>query len=240
MRNFKAVLEYDGFGFHGWQVQPGLRTVQGELMRAIEEVTGERSAVTGAGRTDAGVHATAQVASFLSATRLDPATVRRALNARLPADVRVSAVEEAPRDFNARFDARSRSYRYCLIRRPTALWRGHYHLVEGALDLPAMRRSLGDLVGERDFASFTTAEGREAASRCRVISAELLESPPLVAIAVTADRFLHKMMRLIAGTVLEIGYGKPWSAAEIIEARDPSRAGPALPPHALYLMKVEY
>ena len=240
MRNFRIVVEYDGTGFHGWQIQPALRTVQGELMRAVEESTGERSAVTGAGRTDAGVHAVAQVGSFLSATRLAPETMCRALNARLPGDIRVVSVEEAPRDFNARFHARSRIYRYIFIRRRTALWRGYYHPVEGDLDVAGMRRSLGELVGERDFASFTTAEGRDGNTRCRVISAELIESPPLLAVAVAADHFLHKMMRFIAGTALEIGYGKPWNMAEIVEARDSSRAGPALPPHALYLWKVSY
>jgi tRNA pseudouridine38-40 synthase len=240
MRNFKIVLEYDGSGFHGWQVQPELRTVQGELMRAIEEVTGERSGVTGAGRTDAGVHAVAQVGSFLSATRLVPETLRRALNAHLPADIRIASAEEAPRDFNARFHARSRGYRYLFIRRRSALWRGYYHPVEGALEVAAMRRSLLELAGERDFTSFTTAEGSGPNKRCRVISAELIESPPLIAIAVTADHFLHKMMRLVAGTVLEIGFGKPWSMAEILESRDPARSGPALPPHALYLWEVTY
>jgi len=240
MSNFKLILEYDGTGFHGWQIQPDLRTVQGELRRAIEETTGERTTVTGAGRTDAGVHAVAQVASFASGTRLAPDVLLGALNARLPKDVRVRRLEEAPPRFNARHDAKSRTYHYILIRRPTALWRNYYYLVTAGLDIAAMRGALGELRGERDFTTFATSQDDSPVKVCRVIRAELVESPPLVTFAVTADHFLHHMMRSIAGTVLEIGRGKPWSMSGIIAARDSSRSGATLPPYALYLMHVGY
>ena len=240
MRNFKLVLEYDGTDFHGWQIQPDRRSVQGELSRAVEEITGERSAVTGAGRTDAGVHAVGQVASFTSETRLEPGVIRRALNARLPGDIRVRNVEEAAPGFNARFDATSRTYHYVLIRRPTALWRSYYYLVTARLDPAAMRGALAALVGEKDFAAFASSRDDSATKRCRVIRAELYDTPPLVTLAVTADHFLHHMVRSIAGTVLEAGRGKPVDMAGIIAARDSARAGPTLPPHALYLMHVGY
>jgi len=240
MSNFKLILEYDGTGFHGWQIQPDLRTVQGELRRAIEETTGERTTVTGAGRTDAGVHAVAQVASFASGTRLAPDVLLGALNARLPKDVRVRRLEEAPPRFNARHDAKSRTFHYILIRRPTALWRNYYYLVTAGLDIAAMRGALGELRGERDFTTFATSQDDSPVKVCRVIRAELVESPPLVTFAVTADHFLHHMMRSIAGTVLEIGRGKPWSMSGIIAARDSSRSGATLPPYALYLMHVGY
>ncbi|MGD1047693.1 MAG: tRNA pseudouridine(38-40) synthase TruA [Candidatus Krumholzibacteriaceae bacterium] len=240
MRNFRVVLEYDGTDFRGWQIQPGERTVQGELSRAIGEITGETRKVTGAGRTDAGVHAVAQVASFTSESLLSAAVLRRALNARLPADIRVRSVEEAPGGFNARFDAKSRTYRYIFITRATALWRNYYHLVTAALDLPAMRRALAELAGERDFTTFATSRDDSRTKRCIVSKADLLETPPLIAIEITADHFLHHMVRSIAGTALEIGRGKPWSMPEIIAARDPAAAGPTLPPHALYLMHVRY
>jgi len=240
MSNFKLILEYDGTGFHGWQIQPDLRTVQGELRRAIEETTGERTTVTGAGRTDAGVHAVAQVASFASGTGLAPDVLLGALNARLPKDVRVRRLEEAPPRFNARHDAKSRTYHYILIRRPTALWRNYYYLVTAGLDIAAMRGALGELRGERDFTTFATSQDDSPVKVCRVIRAELVESPPLVTFAVTADHFLHHMMRSIAGTVLEIGRGKPWSMSGIIAARDSSRSGATLPPYALYLMHVGY
>jgi tRNA pseudouridine38-40 synthase len=240
MRTFKLILEYDGAAFHGWQIQPDLRTVQGELSRAIEEVTGERVSTAAAGRTDAGVHAVAQVASFASATRLEAAVLFRALNARLPGDVRVRSAEEAPRRFNARFDARSRTYHYIFIRRQTALWRNYYYFVKADLDLAAMRGALGQLVGERDFTTFASSQDDSPVKRCSVTRAELVESPPLLTLAVTADHFLHHMVRSVAGTVLEIGRGKPWRMSEIIDARDSARAGATLPPYALYLMHVAY
>jgi tRNA pseudouridine38-40 synthase len=240
MRNFKLVLEYDGTDFHGWQIQPDRRTVQGELCRVIEETTGQRSMVTGAGRTDAGVHAVAQVASFASETRLMGAVLKRAFNARLPMDVRVRSVEEATPRFNARFDAKSRRYHYVFIGRPTALWRNYYYLVMGGLDLAAMRRALAELIGEKDFAAFASSRDDSATKRCRVMKAELIETPPLVTLAVTADHFLHHMVRSLAGTALEIGRGKRLDMAGIIAGRDSARAGPTLPPHALYLMHVGY
>ena len=240
MRNIKLTLEYDGTDFHGWQIQPGRRTVQGELCRAIEEITGERPKVTGAGRTDAGVHAVGQVASFCSEARLDVKAFRRALNATLPFDIRVRTAEEAPLSFNARFDAKSRTYHYVMIRRPTALWRRHYYLVTDELDLATMRRALGELLGEKDFTAFASAEEDSGARRCRVTQAELFEAVPVVTIVLTADHFLHHMVRSIAGTALEIGRGKPWSMSAIVEGKGRLKRGPTLPPHGLYLMKVGY
>ncbi len=240
MRNFKVVLEYDGTDFRGWQIQPDERTVQGELSRAIAETTGETRKVTGAGRTDAGVHAAAQVASFASETRLSPVVLRRAFNARLPVDIRVRSVEEAPGGFNARFDATSRTYHYIFITRATALWRNYYHLVTAALDVPAMRRALAELRGEHDFTTFAASGDDSRTKRCVVSKAELIETPPLLAIEITADHFLRHMVRSLAGTALEIGRGKPWNMTEIVAARDPAAAGPTLPPHALYLMHVRY
>jgi tRNA pseudouridine38-40 synthase len=240
MRNFKLTLEYDGMDFHGWQIQPDRRTVQGELCRAIEEITGERAAVTGAGRTDAGVHAVGQVASFRCETRLHPTVLCRALNATLPEDVRIRSAEEVSFNFNARFDAKSRTYQYLLIRRPTALWRNYYYLVTGELDIAAMRRALSELFGEKDFTAFASSDDDSATKRCTVKRAELVEAPPLVTLAITADHFLHHMVRSVAGTVLEIGRGKPWSMARIIEAKGRVKSGPTLPPHALYLIKVTY
>jgi tRNA pseudouridine38-40 synthase len=239
MPTFKLTIEYDGADFFGWQVQPDRRTVQGELYRALERITGSRGVIVGAGRTDAGVHAVGQVASVRSETTLSPAVLRRALNAVLPFDVRIRRCEDAPDDFNARFDARRREYHYIYIRRQTALWRNYYYAVTGAIDTSGMRRSLGALLGEKDFAAFASA--REiGATRCNMTKAELIESPPLIVLSLTADHFLHHMVRAIAGTVLMIGRGKPLDIGNIIEARDRTKAGPTLPPHALYLMSVTY
>lgn len=239
MSTFKLTIEYDGTDFFGWQVQPDRRTVQGELHRALMQITGSRGTIVGAGRTDAGVHAVGQVASVRSDTALSPAVLRRALNAVLPFNVRIRQCEEAAPDFNARFDAKRREYHYIFIRRQTALWRNYYYAFTGALDTGAMRRSLAGLLGEKDFASFASAD-ELSTTRCNMMKAELIESPPLVVLSLTADHFLHHMVRSIAGTVLAIGRGAPLSMEAIIKARDRSKAGPTLPPHALYLAKVTY
>jgi tRNA pseudouridine38-40 synthase len=240
MRNFKLIIEYDGTDFNGWQVQPEVRTVQGELLGALRDLASGEVQVTGAGRTDAGVHAAGQVASATFDTRLTPAKLHDALNGKLPADVIVRGVEEVPLDFNARFAAKKRRYQYYLIRRQTALWRRHFHYIPGELDIPAMRAAIRALPGERDFTSFASSADTSRTKRCHVMRAELFESPPLLILAVTADRFLHHMVRTIAGTVLEIGRGKALDMAALIETRDRRAAGPTLPPHALYLMEVVY
>jgi tRNA pseudouridine38-40 synthase len=240
MRTFKLIVEYDGTDFFGWQAQPDLRTVQRSLQEAIYHATCKRSVVTGAGRTDSGVHAVGQVASFSSETRLAPDVLRRAINGWLPKDIRLRSVEEAPGGFSARFDAKSRTYHYIYIRRETALWRNRYYCVKGNLELHAMRRALSDLIGEKDFTTFTTVDDGSRTKRCNVTRAELVETPPLLTLSLTADHFLHRMVRSIAGTLLDFGRGKPLNMADIVAARDSSRAGQTLPPHALYMISVRY
>jgi tRNA pseudouridine38-40 synthase len=240
LRNFKLTIEYDGTDYSGWQVQPGRPTVQGEFYSALGKLSVGDVHIIGAGRTDAGVHASGQVASARFETKHAPNVLRRAVNARLPADIIVRSIEEVDLHFNARRDAKSRTYQYIFIRRPTALWRRYYRIVRGEMDLKAMRRELVEIRGERDFTSFASADDEYDDKRCRVIGAALIDIPPLLILEIEADHFLHHMVRTIAGTILEIGKGKPWRMGEIIEARDRSRAGPTLPPNALYLKGVSY
>jgi len=239
-RNFKLTIEYDGSDFHGWQVQPDCRTVQGELIKAVEELSTGSVKVVGAGRTDAGVHAVGQVANIALETGLDARTVMRALNAKLPHDVLIRGIEEVPLSFNARFDARSRTYHYLFLRKRTALWRNRFLEVPYELDLHAMRSALLEVIGEKDFTSFASREEASKNKKCHVMRAELVESGPVITLSITADHFLHKMVRTIAGTLLEIGRGRALDMAAVIAARDRSAAGPTLPPHALYFVMVEY
>lgn len=239
MRNFKLTIEYDGTDFHGWQVQPDVRTVQGEIIRALGEL-GEGVSVTGAGRTDAGVHAAGQVANARLETRLDAATVARALNAKLSRDVRIKGIEEVTLSFNARFDARSRTYRYIITRRPTPLWRRHFHYYGGELNIRAMRNAARELHGEHDFSSFSSSADTSETKFCRVMTTALVETPPLLSFEITADHFLRTMVRSVAGTLIEIGAGKPWDMKRLIERRDRRAAGPTLPPKGLYLVEVGY
>ena len=240
MRNFKMTIEYDGTDFSGWQIQPNQRTVQGELYSALERLGDEETLVTGAGRTDAGVHATGQVANVRIDTRLSTGELMKAVNASLPGDVLIKGVLEVPLSFNARFHARSRSYRYIFIRRRSAVWRRYFYLYDGPIDVASMQREAASLAGERDFSSFCSSADMSKFKRCRVIDVGVIDTPPLLTFHITADHFLHNMVRALAGTLLEIGKGKPLNLKEILEAGDRTAAGPTLPPHGLYLVEVRY
>lgn len=240
MRNLKLTLEYDGAGFSGWQVQPDRRTVQGELLAAFAPLARGDVGIIGAGRTDAGVHAVGQVASATLESGHDAETIHRALAATLPGDILVRSVEEVPLSFHPRYDARSRRYEYVYIRKCTALWRNRFYEVPEELDTGAMRAALAALRGRHDFTALSAAMDGGRSTICAVLSADLLETPPLLTLSIRADRFLYSMVRIIAGTVLRAGRGEPVPIAEILASKDRSAAGPALPPYALYLMEVSY
>jgi tRNA pseudouridine38-40 synthase len=239
MPNIKLIIEYDGSNFCGWQVQPAQRTVQGKMEKAVRQITGEFSRVTGAGRTDTGVHAAGQSASVFMNTEYSTEVIRKALNGNLPRDIRVKKAEEVSPGFNARYDAYSRTYHYIFLRKETALWRNYFYPVAIDLDLRAMRRASAELVGKKNFTSLvTSSDGRD--NVCRVISCSLISQPPLLTVAITADRFLYNMVRCAAGTLFDIGRGKGEGMKEVLEARDRRAAGSNLPPQALYLMNVSY
>jgi tRNA pseudouridine38-40 synthase len=238
----KLILEYDGTDFHGWQKQLGLRTVQGMMEGALATVTGETVQITGAGRTDAGVHATGQVCSFATSSALPPARLRAALTAHLPADILIRAAAEAPRAFHARFSALSRRYTYVVRTEPTALYRRYAHVVPFALDVECMRRAAEYLLGERDFKSFAATGEEERSTLCCMKRVEIGRSGAVLSFRVEADRFLHKMVRTMVGTLLEVGRGKipPERIEEIVRTRERTAAGPTLPPHGLFLVEVVY
>lgn len=243
MRNFKLTIEYDGSVFSGWQVQPGQRTVQGKLYRALGEIAAGDVKIVGAGRTDTGVHAVGQVASASLETDMTADVMMKALRGKLPSDIVVRSVEEVPLSFNARYDARSRRYHYIFIDRPSALWRNYYHEILNGLDeeaIEAMREQLRAIRGEHDFAAFAASGSSARTTVCNVLRADIIENRPLVTLSLTADRFLYNMMRSIAGTVLKAGKGGDVSIADILASSDRSAAGPTLPPGALYLMEIKY
>jgi tRNA pseudouridine38-40 synthase len=239
MRNIRITLEYDGGPFSGWQVQPGKRTIQGEIMRAVSKLAGEAVKVIGAGRTDAGVHAVGQVANFNIATGHSVETIRDALNGNLPQEIYVKKAEEVPAGFHARFDAYSKTYQYIFILKRTALWRDRFLSIRADIDIKRMRAAASRLQGERDFSCFASSSDGET-GRCRIISTSIIEQPPLLVFEVTADRFLYNMVRAMAGSLLEVGRGKDLDIDSIIESKERSSAGPTLPPYSLYLMGVRY
>ncbi|MHB1004467.1 MAG: tRNA pseudouridine(38-40) synthase TruA [Chloroflexota bacterium] len=242
-RKLALVVEYDGTEFAGFQYQPGRRTVQGELEAALLAVTQERVRVAGAGRTDAGVHALGQVASFVTTTRLVPEVLQRALNAVLPDDVAVLRCREVPDAFHARFSAQSREYFYLIINRPerSALCWQRAHHVPLPLDEATMDEACRLLVGKHDFASFCGAGRREKTVRT-VLYATCRRQAERVLVEVTADAFLPHMVRNIVGTLIWLGTGKldlP-AFAKIFGGGRRSLAGPTAPPRGLYLARVNY
>jgi tRNA pseudouridine38-40 synthase len=247
MRTLKLTIQYDGTEYVGWQRQPGGISIQQLLEDALAPIEHGHVTVHGAGRTDAGVHAAAQVVSATVANGLDAQTMVRALNAVLPLDVRVLTVEEMPDAFHARFDARSKTYEYRVVNAPFVsafLHRYAWHVPQ-PLDVEAMRTAAGALIGKHDFAGFQGA-GTPVASTDRTILALDVEDGggfdlPLV-IRITGDGFLRHMVRNIAGTLVEVGVGRwdPWRPLAVLDSRDRSQAGRTAPPQGLFLTHVGY
>ena len=244
MRNFKAIVEYDGTDFRGFQWQHHVRTVQSELENAITLRTGQVARVTGAGRTDAGVHALGQVVSFALETRIPIEQMAAALNSALPRDVSVRGISEAAPDFNARFMASSRVYNYLILNRktPSAVWRRYSGYSARPLNVGIMQRAASLLVGEQDFAAFTNARQPEEPTHRDVRYCRVASWRTMILIRIEANAFLRGMVRNIVGTLIEIGSGSyPPEQLPIIQAsRNRQLAGPSAPPQGLCLMKVRY
>jgi tRNA pseudouridine38-40 synthase len=242
VRNVKMVIEYDGSDFCGWQRQPTVRTVEGEVARVLGGLEGSEPEIIAAARTDSGVHALGQVVNFSSVSSIEPYEIMNALNSLLPADVRIVEACQAPLAFNARFDATKRLYRYEISRRPTSVWRKHRWHVKWELDVDAMRIALESLVGDHDFSAYTCKD-EERSPWISIKEARIEEIKPSgIGIVFAANRFLRKMVRMLTGTVVEVGRGKlePGAVYDILSTRDRTRAGPCAPPHGLYLVSVEY
>ena len=243
-RTYRLILAYDGTGFHGWQVQPDAVTVQGTLLAAAGRLFRGDVRVIGASRTDAGVHALGQTVSLTAESEHPATTVQAALNAHLPREIRVMAASEAPRGFDARRAAHGKRYLYLIDNARVASpvlrqWAWH---VPGPLDLGAMRAGLRALHGAHDFSAFCAAPGREAEPTCRVRALHVRRRKSLVAIAISADRFLHHMVRNIVGSAVQVGRGArpPAWLADVLASCDRTGAGPTAPGHGLTLVRVLY
>jgi tRNA pseudouridine38-40 synthase len=241
---FKLILEYDGTNYHGWQIQPNLPTIQGILESTISRVAQHDVNVTGAGRTDAGVHALGQVANFSTSARLSTEEWLRALNGLLPPDIAVLSVEAVPDTFHARFDAKSKLYRYLLLTRVhrSALSRSKVLHHPHPLDLDAMEAAARALIGTHDCSSFQGSPTDTENPVCTITKLTVDRFGDEVIFEVEANRFLKQMVRNIVGTLLEVGRGKlkAGEVAEILAVKDRTKAGPTAPAHGLYLVKVDY
>lgn len=243
-RNARLTLQYDGTGYVGWQRQARGVSIQALLEDALATLEGAPVTVTGAGRTDAGVHALAQVASVPLTVSLDDETLQRALNARLPDDVRVVSVERAPDDFHARFSARAKTYEYRIVTGPflSPFERRYAWHLPHLRDVAAMQAAAAALVGVHDFAAFQAAGGSVKTTEREITSLEVEFDDPHLSVVVTANGFLRHMVRTIVGTLAQVGARRavPDWVADVLESRDRSRAGPTAPALGLFLVSVDY
>lgn len=245
MPNFKLTLEYDGTAYCGWQRQKGDPTVQETVEAALAVMLRRPVTLNGSGRTDAGVHALGQVASFRVDTHLAPQVFRKGLNGLLPADIVILACEQAPESFHARYDARRKTYRYRLLNRRlrAAVGRQYAWHVRAPLDLSAMREGAAAVVGTHDFKGFEGAGSPRRSTVRTVFQADVERSGEgRIELAITGDGFLRHMVRNIAGTLVEIGLGKRPAddVAAILAEGDRDRAGVTAPAKGLFLVKVDY
>jgi tRNA pseudouridine38-40 synthase len=242
MPTFRLTVEYDGTDFVGWQSQASGRSVQGEIEKAIKQILQTDVRIVGAGRTDAGVHARGQVASFTFAKALELRSFAKSLNAVLPEDVVIRDVEETAPDFNARFSAKGRRYIYYVSTEPVAVQRRYCWRVFYTLDTDLMQHSARAVHGEHDFSAFCKAESEVKNHRCIVREARWIRNNGLMKFDITANRFLHGMVRALVGTMVNVGrgYTSLGEFTNIVESHCRSEAGSSAPAKGLFLQEILY
>lgn len=254
-RRILLRVAYDGTNYHGWQVQPNAKTIEGELNRILTQLTGEEIQVTGASRTDAGVHALGNVAVFDTLSRIPAEKFSYALNQRLPEDIVIQSSVQVADDFHPRHCDCRKTYEYDILNRtfPLPAYRNTAYFLYGDLDLDAMRKACQAFLGEHDFASFCAAGAQVQTTVRTIYSLEVLEQPltgagradipeRLLTIRVRGNGFLYNMVRIIAGTLVEVGKGhiRPEEIEGIIAACDRAKAGPTAPARGLRLVEIAY
>ncbi|HNY65868.1 MAG TPA: tRNA pseudouridine(38-40) synthase TruA [Deltaproteobacteria bacterium] len=241
---FKLILAYDGSGYHGWQVQAGDNSVQETLERALGKILSHDVRVTASGRTDTGVHALGQVVSFGTSSSIPAEGLMKALNSLLPPDIRVLQASTAEPDFHARYGAVSKTYLYVIDTEPVMSPFSYRYALHhpGSLDLEAMDRAAGLLLGEHDFRSFMGTGSEVKTTVRRIIVSTVFAKGSKVFFVIQGSGFLRHMVRNIVGTLIQIGEGRiaPGEMTRILELKDRVHAGPTAPPQGLYLVSVEY
>ncbi len=246
MRNIKITIEYDGKNFAGWQIQPKKESIQETIQNALKEITGEDIEITASGRTDAGVHALNQVANFKTNSTIETTKIPYALNSKLPNSIVIKSAEEVEERFHSRYNCTEKTYKYIINNNefPSALNRYREFHMPQKLDFEAMKEATSYFIGEHDFAGFKSSGGAPKKTTIRTIKkATITKSKDnRITIELTGDGFLYNMVRIISGTIVDVGLGKikAQDIPEIIESKDRKKAGKTLPPHGLYLVNVKY
>lgn len=245
MKNVKITIEYDGTDYHGWQCQGNLPTVQKTIEDAMEKITGNKTRITGSGRTDAGVHAMGQVANFFTETQMDCKTLEKALNSALPRDISIISSRQVPQDFHAQFSSRSKVYEYRIFNRPNppALQRNRVWHIREKLDTKKMREAAAYLEGTHDFSVFATADITVKTTVRTVKRVHVRKTREgIILVEIEANGFLKRMVRMITGTLVETGKGKltPEEFGQILAGGQKTKNVFTAPSGGLFLKKVIY
>lgn len=244
MRNIKLTIEYDGKEFNGWQKQPNKLNIQGNIEKVISEITKEEIELIGSGRTDAGVHAIGQVANFKTNSNIPIEKFAIAINSRLKKSIIIKKAEEVPERFHSRYNCKKKTYRYIINNSDmgSAIYRNLEYNIKMPLNLENMKKASKYFEGEHDFSAFK-ASGTSSKSSVRTIySADVKKENERIIIELTGNGFLYNMVRIISGTLVEVGLGKirPEEIEDIIDSKNRQMAGKTLPPYGLYLVEVNY
>ena len=244
MRNIKLTIEYDGKDFNGWQKQPNKLNIQGNIEKVISEITKEEIELIGSGRTDAGVHAIGQVANFKTNSNIPIEKFAIAINSRLKKSIIIKKAEEVPERFHSRYNCKKKTYRYIINNSDmgSAIYRNLEYNIKMPLNLENMKKASKYFDGEHDFSAFK-ASGTSSKSSVRTIySADVKKENERIIIELTGNGFLYNMVRIISGTLVEVGLGKirPEEIKDIIDSKNRQMAGKTLPPYGLYLVEVNY
>ncbi len=244
MRNIKLTIEYDGKDFNGWQKQPNKLNIQGEIEKAIQNVTGEQVNLIGSGRTDAGVNAFGQVANFKIDSEFPIEKMATAINSQLKKSIRVKKAEEVSSDFHSRYNCHSKTYNYVIdnSEQGSAIYRNLSYHVSKKLNIEKMQKAISYFIGEHDFSSFKSSGTSSKSSVRTIYNATVVKENDKVTISLTGNGFLYNMVRIISGTLVEVGLNniEPQEIPKIIEAKNRQMAGKTLPPQGLFLINVEY
>ena len=244
MRNIKLLIEYDGKNFNGWQKQPDKLNIQGEIEKAISEITGEEIELTASGRTDAGVHALGQVANFKTGSKIAIEKFPIAINSKLKKSIRIKNAEEVPLDFHARYSCNGKKYMYVIdnTKYGSAIYRDIIYHVPVKLNVEKMKKAIKYFEGEHDFKGCKATGGKNKSTIRRIDNAEIFEEQGRVIIMLKGNGFLYNMVRIIAGTLVEVGLEniEPDEIPNIIKSKKRENAGKTLPPQGLFLMEVYY